>query len=88
MKVAVITPTIGTDYLKDCLESVDKQTYGDLTHYIFFDGEEYDEKIVTQLTGFNRVKTIKLRKCWQRMVWSSGVCCIIFFGECRYYLLS
>jgi len=62
MKVAVITPTIGTDYLKDCLESVDKQTYGDLTHYIFFDGEEYDEKIVTQLTGFNRVKTIKLQE--------------------------
>mgnify|MGYP000668043460 CR=1 FL=1 len=38
MKVAIVTPTIGSNFLSKCVESVDKQTYQDLTHYIFWDG--------------------------------------------------
>ena len=39
MKVAVVTPTIGAETLAQCIESVQNQTYQDLTHYVFFDGE-------------------------------------------------
>jgi hypothetical protein len=40
MKVAVITPTIGTQYLKRNLESVSKQTYK-TQHVVVVDGPEY-----------------------------------------------
>ena len=62
MKVAVVTPTIGTTYLSDCLNSVDSQTYENLTHYIFLDGEEYGSKIWHQLDGFSKVKTVRLQE--------------------------
>jgi glycosyltransferase involved in cell wall biosynthesis len=38
--VAVITPTIGTDTLEKCLKSVKEQTYGNIIHHIFIDGNE------------------------------------------------
>ena len=62
MKVAVVTPTIGTPYLSECLKSVDEQTYQNLTHYIFLDGEEYSNKILHQLDGFEKVKTVRLQE--------------------------
>ena len=40
-KVAVITPTIGTKYLKRNLESVSKQTYR-TNHVVVVDGPQYD----------------------------------------------
>jgi glycosyltransferase involved in cell wall biosynthesis len=45
MKVAVVTPTIGSKFLKQCIESVENQTYQDICHYIFIDGSEYNEKV-------------------------------------------
>ena len=45
MKVAVVTPTIGSEHLTQCVESVQNQTYENLTHYIFLDGEEHFDKI-------------------------------------------
>lgn len=63
MKVAVVTPTIGTPYLRQCVQSVDEQTYDNLTHYIFLDGEkEYGNKIWHQLDGASRCKTIRLEE--------------------------
>ena len=63
MKVAVVTPTIGTSHLSDCLNSVESQTYENLTHYIFLDGEEeYGSNIWHQLDGFSKVKTIRLQE--------------------------
>jgi len=41
MKVAIITPTIGTKYLKRNLESVSKQTYK-TKHVVVVDGPQYD----------------------------------------------
>lgn len=52
MKVAVITPTIGSPLLDDCLESVSKQTYGNLTHYIFIDGWDHQRKIQDKLSTY------------------------------------
>ena len=43
MKVAVVTPTIGSEHLSQCIDSVQNQTYENLTHYIFLDGEEHYE---------------------------------------------
>ena len=34
MKVAVVTPTIGSEHLSQCINSVDKQTHKDITHYV------------------------------------------------------
>lgn len=59
MKVAVVTPTIGTGELFQCMESVQKQTYDNLTHYIFLDGEEHYEKIYPVLRDVADKKTIK-----------------------------
>jgi len=52
MKVAVVTPTIGSEYLDQCIESVQNQTYENLTHYVFLDGEE----------NFNKIQLIDLEK--------------------------
>lgn len=62
MKVAVVTPTIGSEHLSQCLASVDKQTYQDLTHYIFIDGEEHKSKVEKHLEGATKVKTITLEE--------------------------
>ena len=63
MKVAVITPTIGAKTLRKCIESVEAQTYDDIVHYVFIDGEEeYGDKIWNQLQGTTRTKTIRLQE--------------------------
>jgi glycosyltransferase involved in cell wall biosynthesis len=62
MKVAVVTPTIGSKTLKQCIESVDKQTYANLTHYIFADGEQYFDTIDKEIVGASRIKTIHLEE--------------------------
>jgi glycosyltransferase involved in cell wall biosynthesis len=63
MKVAVVTPTIGAKTLRQCVESVEEQTYGNLTHYVFLDGEEeHGDKIWNQLQGASKVKTIRLEE--------------------------
>jgi glycosyltransferase involved in cell wall biosynthesis len=62
MKVAVVTPTIGSEVLWQCLQSVDEQTYENLTHYLFLDGREHESKIWYQLEGATKVKTIRLEE--------------------------
>ena len=63
MKVAVVTPTIGSKTLSQCIQSVEAQTYDDVTHYIVLDGEEeHGDKIWNQLQGASKVKTIRLQE--------------------------
>ena len=62
MKVAVITPTIGNQKLSDCLKSVDNQTYDNLTHYIFIDGQEHRQKVHALIEGATKVKTVELEE--------------------------
>jgi glycosyltransferase involved in cell wall biosynthesis len=62
MKVAVVTPTIGAETLAQCLQSVDEQTYENLTHYVFLDGKEHENKIWHQFEGATRIKTIRLEE--------------------------
>jgi len=63
MKVAVVTPTIGSTTLSECIQSVDEQTYENLTHYIVLDGDkEYGSRIWHQLEGATKIKTIRLEE--------------------------
>ena len=62
MKVAVITPTIGTKYLNKCIESVDNQTYQDLTHYVFMDGIQYWKEVDEIIEGSEKVRVIKIEE--------------------------
>ena len=62
MKVAVVTPTIGSEYLQQCVNSVDKQTYENLNHYIFVDGAQYEEKVNDTISGATKIKTIRLEE--------------------------
>ena len=41
-KVLVITPTTGSDVLKDAIESVQKQDYSELEHLIVIDGTKFE----------------------------------------------
>lgn len=45
MKVAIITPTIGTKHLEKNLDSVSKQTYKNLKHIVVCDGPQYDVSV-------------------------------------------
>lgn len=47
--VTVITPTIGSSKLKDAVESVQKQTYGNLSHLIVVDGPDYFNSAVDNI---------------------------------------
>jgi len=57
MKVAVVTPTVGSDYLQKCVDSVRDQSYEDLKHYVFVDGCVH-QAAVEKVTGgyFNKDK--------------------------------
>jgi glycosyltransferase involved in cell wall biosynthesis len=64
-KVAIVTPTIGNETLRKCMESVQSQTYENLTHYIFLDGENYYHKIypiLFDVVGDRDIKTIQLQE--------------------------
>lgn len=65
MKVAVVTPTIGGEHLRQCLRSVQNQTYENLTHYVFLDGEQHFDNInpfLYEAAGKREIKTIKLEE--------------------------
>ena len=62
MKVAVVTPTIASEHLQQCLTSVDSQTYENLVHYIFIDGSQYNAEVERNLEGFRKTKRILLEE--------------------------
>ena len=62
MKVAVVTPTFGSMHLQKCVESVDKQTYKDLTPYIFIDGYDHRRKVFDTCEGASRTKFVILEE--------------------------
>lgn len=59
MKVAVVTPTVASNEFAACLKSVQEQTYDDLTHYIFIDGESKFDLAMPMLSAHAGKKTIK-----------------------------
>lgn len=61
MKVAVVTPTIGSETLEKCVKSVANQSYDNIVHYIFVDGLEHDNK-VKEITKNYDVSTVLLEE--------------------------
>ena len=57
-KVFVITATIGTDYLKQCIESVQSQTYSNIEHIIVCDGANHLTKVISILDTISITKKI------------------------------
>ena len=62
MRVAVVTPTIGSEHLVRCVDSVDKQTYSDLTHYVFIDGEHSELSVLDKIEGATKVRKVTLEE--------------------------
>lgn len=62
MKVAVVTPTIASDHLVKCIDSVDKQTYENIVHYIFIDGCQYEPKARDILVGSSKTRMVELEE--------------------------
>jgi len=61
MKVAVVTPTIGSEHLFQCTKSIREQTYKNLTHYLFIDGYEHRDKVKYHTEG-SGVKYVELEE--------------------------
>ena len=47
--VAIITPTIGKDTLKRCVESVNKQTFKNIKHHIVIDGTTFADGVIESI---------------------------------------
>jgi len=62
MRVAVVTPTIASEHLAKCIDSVDKQTYEDIVHYIFIDGCQYEPAAREMLVGSPKTRMIELEE--------------------------
>lgn len=62
MEVCVVTPTIGSEHLKECIRSVDNQTYDKIKHYIFCDGKEHEFNVLKQIEGASKVRTVYLEE--------------------------
>jgi glycosyltransferase involved in cell wall biosynthesis len=63
MKVAVVTPTIGSKYLAKCLDSVQMQIYRDVEHYVFIDGKEHQDTVRSAIAStkqFNPINVVSL----------------------------
>jgi len=56
------SPTIASDHLTKCIDSVDKQTYEDIVHYIFIDGCQYEPKAREILVGSSKTRMIELEE--------------------------
>lgn len=57
---AVVTPTIGTEHLKKCLESVATQTYKHVKHYIYIDGKDKVESVLNMTKDYPNVNHVIL----------------------------
>lgn len=45
MKVAIVTPTVGSKDLRRCIESVQTQIYRDIKHCVFVDGAQHEDQV-------------------------------------------
>lgn len=57
---AVITPTIGTHHLKQCLESVARQTYRNVKHYVYIDGKDKVDVVLEMTKDYPNVSHVVL----------------------------
>jgi glycosyltransferase involved in cell wall biosynthesis len=48
-KIAVITPTTGSFFLKQCVTSIARQSYGSIRHYVVIDGKDREAETMSVL---------------------------------------
>lgn len=58
MNVGIVTPTIGSDVFWKCVDSVQKQTFNDIIHYVIVDGHEYTDDVYRIIDTFSGSKKI------------------------------
>lgn len=56
MSLTIITPTIGSKYLKKCIQSIINQTNQNFIYYIVIDGHKYIDNVQEVLKEFNLPK--------------------------------
>lgn len=62
-KVAIVTPCITNEYLRQCFQSVQEQTYDNLRHYVIVDGIEHWKSvhdIIESVVSNKRISPIYL----------------------------
>ena len=52
--VVIITPTIGSDHLIDCVTSVQQQTYDNVKHLVVIDGGHHISKVMPLIGEGNK----------------------------------
>jgi len=62
-KCVVITPTIGSPKLKQCIESVSKQTYGNVEHLVVIDGLEYSNIVYDNIPEPIDISRLSITLC-------------------------
>ena len=58
-KVYIITATIGTSFLKTCMDSVQSQTYENMVHVIVCDGTQYDKEVSRMIDQVAKIHPIE-----------------------------
>jgi len=59
-KVAIITPTIGTNHLKLNIKSVEEQTYQNFIHYVVIDGPKFYDSVLDNFKNNENRRIISL----------------------------
>jgi len=59
-KVAVLTPCVGTPFLKENIASVSRQTYQNLVHVLVIDGPERRDSVLCQVPDSSKIQVIQL----------------------------
>lgn len=72
-KIAVITPTIGGKYLRECVDSVQRSTLPSVEHWIVVDGKEYEAEVRRALAGLENKHQIVIATL-PRNVGAGGWC--------------
>jgi hypothetical protein len=67
-KVIVLTATTGNPLLKNCIESVQKQTYTNLQHILVCDGAIFQQKVQQIIESINPIKNLDTMV----IPWNSG----------------
>lgn len=60
IKVTIITPTTGSQYLKQNIESVQKQTYKNFQHLIVIDGKEFLDRTSGIIKAINKLDNVDI----------------------------
>jgi len=65
MSLTIITPTIGSQYLKRCMDSIKNQSNQNFTYYIVTDGKKYHDDVLKYLKEGNYPENFKTLELYE-----------------------